>query len=150
VATRWYRAPELLLHQQYGQAVDLWAAGCILGELLLLEPLFRGDKVPHPACRWEAGTLAGTHSLAPKEEDQVQKIMHYVRPAELAPRPAASGSGSATTSAASELPTLRTRMPEVPSAIMTLLTGLLDWDAHQRLTAREGLLLIGQMLDLEE
>lgn len=35
VATRWYRAPELLYGARcYGPAVDLWAVGVILAELL--------------------------------------------------------------------------------------------------------------------
>ncbi len=34
VATRWYRAPELILLQPYTNAVDIWAAGCIFAELL--------------------------------------------------------------------------------------------------------------------
>lgn len=34
VATRWYRAPELLLGDpNYGKEVDYWAIGCIMGEL---------------------------------------------------------------------------------------------------------------------
>lgn len=41
VATRWYRAPELLYGARYyTEAVDLWAVGCILGELLTNSPLF--------------------------------------------------------------------------------------------------------------
>ena len=35
VATRWYRAPELLLAARaYGPAADMWAVGCILAEML--------------------------------------------------------------------------------------------------------------------
>ena len=35
VATRWYRAPELLLgSRSYGPAADMWAVGCILAEML--------------------------------------------------------------------------------------------------------------------
>ena len=35
------RAPEILLGQEaYTEAVDMWAAGCIFGELLRNEPLF--------------------------------------------------------------------------------------------------------------
>lgn len=45
VATRWYRAPELLTGGiQYGSPVDLWAAGCIMGELVDQQPLFPGDS----------------------------------------------------------------------------------------------------------
>ena len=34
VATRWYRSPELLLgYTDYGPEVDMWAIGCIMGEL---------------------------------------------------------------------------------------------------------------------
>jgi len=53
VATRWYRAPELLLGQPpagastaglYDHAVDMWAVGCLMGELYDGEPLFAGDS----------------------------------------------------------------------------------------------------------
>lgn len=46
VVTIWYRAPELLLGaKHYGPAIDLWAVGCIMAELLVLRPLFKGDEV---------------------------------------------------------------------------------------------------------
>ncbi|KAL7294339.1 hypothetical protein TKK_0012349 [Trichogramma kaykai] len=45
VATRWYRAPELLVGDaRYGRAVDTWAAGCLYAEMLTGEPLFPGDS----------------------------------------------------------------------------------------------------------
>ena len=45
VATRWYRAPELLLTQgEYGKEVDYWAIGCIMGELVDGNPLFPGEN----------------------------------------------------------------------------------------------------------
>jgi cyclin-dependent kinase-like len=44
VATRWYRAPELLLSEGiYGPEVDYWAIGCIMGELIDGNPIFPGD-----------------------------------------------------------------------------------------------------------
>ena len=44
VATRWYRAPELLLTGGiYGPEVDYWAIGCIMGELIDGNPIFPGD-----------------------------------------------------------------------------------------------------------
>uniref|UniRef100_A0A5F8H2V8 Cyclin-dependent kinase 20 n=1 Tax=Monodelphis domestica TaxID=13616 RepID=A0A5F8H2V8_MONDO len=51
VATRWYRAPELLYGaRQYGEGVDLWAVGCILGELLNGSPLFPGENDIEQLC----------------------------------------------------------------------------------------------------
>ena len=45
VATRWYRAPEILLgSQKYTKGVDMWSLGCILGELLLGKPIFPGTS----------------------------------------------------------------------------------------------------------
>lgn len=44
VATRWYRAPELLLGTAYGKEVDMWAIGCIMGELTDGQPLFPGES----------------------------------------------------------------------------------------------------------
>merc|ERR1711920_497844 len=43
VGTRWYRAPEVVLtSMEYTAAVDIWSAGCILGELIGRKPMFRG------------------------------------------------------------------------------------------------------------
>ncbi|KAH9523680.1 Mitogen-activated protein kinase 15 [Bulinus truncatus] len=45
VATRWYRAPEILLaSHRYTKGVDMWSLGCILGEMLLGKPLFPGSS----------------------------------------------------------------------------------------------------------
>jgi len=45
VATRWYRAPEILLKStNYNSPVDIFALGCIMAELYTLSPLFRGTS----------------------------------------------------------------------------------------------------------
>lgn len=45
VATRWYRAPEILLGStKYSKAVDMWSLGCILGEMLSKRPTFPGTS----------------------------------------------------------------------------------------------------------
>lgn len=45
VATRWYRAPELLLGAtDYDKTVDQWAIACILAEMLTGQPLFPGES----------------------------------------------------------------------------------------------------------
>jgi len=45
VATRWYRAPELLVGtNRHTTAVDIWPIGCIWVEMCSSEPLFPGDS----------------------------------------------------------------------------------------------------------
>ncbi len=45
ICTRWYRAPETALRSEnYGPASDVFAVGCILGELFNLSPLFPGTS----------------------------------------------------------------------------------------------------------
>jgi len=44
VATRWYRAPEIMLNAKgYTKSIDIWAVGCILAEMLNNRPLFPGE-----------------------------------------------------------------------------------------------------------
>ncbi|CAF1092823.1 unnamed protein product [Adineta steineri] len=43
VATRWYRAPEIMLNARgYYKPIDIWSVGCILGEMIGGKPLFPG------------------------------------------------------------------------------------------------------------
>ncbi|KAI9224182.1 kinase-like domain-containing protein [Blastocladiella britannica] len=48
VVTRWYRPPELLIGFRppfrYSAAIDIWGAGCIVGEMFTREPIFRGGS----------------------------------------------------------------------------------------------------------
>uniref|UniRef100_A0ACD5TQ27 Uncharacterized protein n=1 Tax=Avena sativa TaxID=4498 RepID=A0ACD5TQ27_AVESA len=44
ICSRYYRAPELIFGAtEYTTSIDIWAAGCVLAELLLGQPLFPGD-----------------------------------------------------------------------------------------------------------
>lgn len=57
VATRWYRAPEIMLSfTNYTTAIDLWSVGCILAELLGGRPIFKGKDYV----------------------DQLNQILHYL------------------------------------------------------------------------
>ncbi|CAJ1009602.1 putative Protein kinase domain/Protein tyrosine kinase [Leishmania naiffi] len=119
VSTRWYRAPELLLQDRYyGAAVDVWAAGCIMAELITMRPLFAGTN----------------------EVDQLFKIMSVLgSPTEevwagglrLAKRirytfPAVAGSGLAQV-----LPS------HIPLPALDLLRQMLVYDPKVRLTAEQ-------------
>jgi serine/threonine protein kinase len=45
VSTRWYRAPECVLRSHnYGPASDIFAAGCLMGELYNMAALFPGGS----------------------------------------------------------------------------------------------------------
>ena len=71
VATRWYRAPEILLGSpQYTKAVDMWAVGCILGEMLTAKPVFPGASTMNQ--------LEKIIELTGKPpEDEISKISEY-------------------------------------------------------------------------
>lgn len=70
VVTIWYRAPELLLGaRHYTPAIDLWAVGCILAELLLLRPIFKGE---------EAKIDLANKKLIPFQKNQLQKIFEIM------------------------------------------------------------------------
>jgi serine/threonine protein kinase len=57
VSTRWYRAPEVLLHSRnYNSPMDIFAMGAIMAELYTSNPLFPGSN----------------------ERDQISKILHVV------------------------------------------------------------------------
>lgn len=43
IATRWYRSPECILSEgEYNFKMDIWAVGCVLGEMLSKVALFPG------------------------------------------------------------------------------------------------------------
>lgn len=45
ICSRYYRAPELIFgSQHYTTAIDLWSLGCVMGELMLGQPLFPGES----------------------------------------------------------------------------------------------------------
>lgn len=67
VATRWYRAPELLVGDLYGKPVDIWAIGCIFVELLTGAPLFTGES-DYVTLRQILTTFHGSEELTEKQK----------------------------------------------------------------------------------
>jgi len=44
ICSRYYRAPELVFgSSNYTNSIDVWSAGCVIGELILKRPVFPGD-----------------------------------------------------------------------------------------------------------
>ena len=122
VATRWYRAPEIMLcfREGYGPEMDMWSVGCILAELIAGRPIFAGKDYVDQIAR--INNVLGTPS-----PETIAKI----------------GSARAKTYVQS-LP----KMPKVPFAnlfpgaspeALDLLDKLLTWDPAQRMSADEAL-----------
>lgn len=45
ICSRYYRAPELIFGSvYYTTAIDIWSVGCIFAEMLIGEPIFKGDN----------------------------------------------------------------------------------------------------------
>ena len=85
VATRWYRAPEIIYDSgQYTKAVDIWAVGCIFAELILRRPLLPGRDQVHQLSL--ILTFLGTPS--PEEIDEIRNdnARAYVRSHGVRPR----------------------------------------------------------------
>lgn len=119
VSTRWYRAPEVLLHaKSYSPAVDLWAAGAVMAELFLLRPLFPGTS----------------------EADQLFKICSVLGtpPPDGWPAPR-RGSITAVKLPQMQPTSLATIVPASNPDGIDLLSKLLTFDATARITARSAL-----------
>ncbi|VDB91493.1 unnamed protein product [Peniophora sp. CBMAI 1063] len=132
VGERWYRAPEVLLKsRRYTTAVDMWALGCIVVELLNLRPLFPGkseydmmEKLVHalgdPATDFSADTeLAGGGQWAEGVELGLQ--VGYIFPQGSPPQPIRDLVGLSYTRA----------------SLTDCISALLRWDPGARLTGAE-------------
>ncbi|CAL8385602.1 unnamed protein product [Boreogadus saida] len=78
VVTRWYRAPEVILNwMHYTQTVDIWSVGCIMAEMLLGKPLFKGND--HLDQLKEIMKVTGTPAADFVVKLQSQDAKNYIR-----------------------------------------------------------------------
>lgn len=77
VATRWYRAPEIMLtFQEYTTAMDIWSCGCILAELVSGRPLFPGRDYHHQL--WLILEVVGSPTYEDFESIKSQRAKEYI------------------------------------------------------------------------
>jgi len=121
VATRWYRAPELLYGaREYTEAVDIWAVGTIMAEMMNMSPLFPGENdIDQLACVFR---VLGTPS--PESWPDADSLPDYnkITFEEMPPVPLEEVVANTTTSA------------------IDLLKKMVMLNAAKRATAREALL----------
>lgn len=122
VATRWYRAPEIIiLSKNYGPAVDVWSVGCILAEILGRRPLFPGRDYIHQLSL--VIDLIGTPSARDMEHIHLDRARKFIE--EHLPQ--------------TEPKRLSEVFPAAPSALLDLLAQMLVFDPAGRITVEAAL-----------
>ncbi|KAI9639101.1 kinase-like domain-containing protein [Dioszegia hungarica] len=121
VATRWYRAPEIMLSfANYTSSIDTWSVGCILAELLGNKPIFKGEDYV----------------------DQLNKILNYLgTPTEETLRRVGSTRAQEYIRSLPIKPRIhfKTLYPNASPTALDLLQKLLAFDPAKRLSCEEAL-----------
>lgn len=132
VVTIWYRAPEILLGaKHYTPAIDMWAVGCIFGELITSKPLFDGKEIKIE------------NNQNPFQMDQVQTIIKILGTPTLEMWPTLQDLPEYSQLSNLQVfkPQLHAYMPSesLSKAGYDLLRRMLVYNPQQRITARDAL-----------
>ncbi|XP_014449633.2 mitogen-activated protein kinase 4 [Alligator mississippiensis] len=119
LVTKWYRSPRLLLSpNNYTKAIDMWAAGCILAEMLTGRMLFAGG---HELEQMQL-ILETIPVIREEDKEELLKVMpNFINSTWEVKNP------------------LRKLLPEVNSEAIDFLEKILTFNPMDRLTAEMGL-----------
>lgn len=87
--SRWYRAPEVILLQEYDKKIDLWSTGCIFAELLRFTDenykghlqMFMGKSCyPISPCKKQEEENGNEEDTFIEDDDQMVKILNFLNP----------------------------------------------------------------------
>jgi len=137
VATRWYRAPEILLGSTvYGFGVDMWGLGCILGEILMGKPIFPGNSTINQLETIMELTGMPDADLMKRISTFAASMIQSCSNPRLPPY-----SGAQTLDEADEATSVRwqTKFPHASHEALDLLYQLLHIDPDKRITAIKAL-----------
>ncbi|XP_060779720.1 mitogen-activated protein kinase 12 isoform X2 [Neoarius graeffei] len=134
VVTRWYRAPEVILNwMRYTQTVDIWSVGCIMAEMLIGKPLFKGHD--HLDQLTEIMKVTGKPEQEFISKLQSEDAKKYIQ----------------------KMPTLRkkdlhTLLPDAKPQAIAVIESMLLLDPECRVTAAQGMALpyFSEFYDPEE
>ena len=123
VATRWYRAPEILLGStKYGKSVDMWSLGCIFGEMLGGKPIFQGSSTLNQLEKiCDAIGRPTGDEISSMQSPFAQTMLENIHVSGKQPMRWAD------------------TYPKAPPDAIDLLQKLMQWDPAKRLSALEGM-----------
>jgi cyclin-dependent kinase 8/11 len=146
VVTIWYRAPELLLgSRHYTTAIDMWAIGCIFGELLIQKPLFKGEEAK--VDNHEKMMMNQKRSNIPFQRHQLTKIFEILGTPDTLKWPTLSNLPEYANLLTFPIYTISKLRPHISHLCPSfqsdmgfdLLEKLLEYDPCKRLTAQQAL-----------
>eukprot|EP00697_Spironema_sp_BW2_P017664 gnl/Spiro4/9430_TR4987_c0_g1_i1.p1 gnl/Spiro4/9430_TR4987_c0_g1~~gnl/Spiro4/9430_TR4987_c0_g1_i1.p1 ORF type:complete len:352 (+),score=61.18 gnl/Spiro4/9430_TR4987_c0_g1_i1:98-1153(+) len=120
VATRWYRAPEILLGSTcYTKGVDMWSLGCIIGELFAGKSIFPGTSTQNQLEKILAVTgVPSPEDIASMKSDIAHSLLNVT---------------------VTQQQSLAELFPRAPVLAMDLMRRLLQFNPEKRLSAVEAL-----------
>jgi len=130
VATRWYRAPEILLGStKYHYGVDMWSVGCILGEMIHGKPIFPGQSTINQLEKiMELTGMPSSKTIEGLGSQYAERMIDQTRGMDLPP-----GEGNDV------YPRFQRTFPSASDDGLDLMISLLKLDPNDRITAEDSL-----------